>query len=102
MFPQVVWMNVRDAAQCGIADGDKVLVKNGQGELCLPAKLTSDIVEGTVAISQGAWHDAQHIGGREVDFGGCINTLTVYRPSPLAKGNPQHTNICRVTKLEAK
>ena len=79
-----------------------MLVKNGQGELCLPAKLTSDIVEGTVAISQGAWYDAQHIGGREVDFGGCINTLTVYRPSPLAKGNPQHTNICRVTKLEAE
>lgn len=102
IFPQVVWMNVRDAAKRGIADGDKVLVKNGQGELCLPAKLTSDIVEGTVAISQGAWYDAQHIGGREVDFGGCINTLTVYRPSPLAKGNPQHTNICRVTKLEAK
>ena len=102
IFPQVVWMNMSDAAKRGIADGDKVLVKNGQGELCLPAKLTSDIVEGTVAISQGAWHDAQHIGGREVDFGGCINTLTVYRPSPLAKGNPQHTNICRVTKLEAK
>ena len=102
MFPQVVWMNMSDAAKRGIADGDKVLVKNGQGELCLPAKLTSDIVEGTVAISQGAWYDARRVGEREVDFGGCINTLTLYRPSPLAKGNPQHTNICQVTKLEAK
>ena len=102
MFPQVAWMNERDATKCGIADGDEVLVKNDQGELCLPVKLTSDIVEGTVAISQGAWYDARRVDGREVDFGGYINTLAVYRSSPLAKGNPQHTNICRVTKFETK
>ena len=48
-------------------------------------------------ISQGAWHDADMYGDR-VDKGGCINTLTTHRPSPLAKGNPQHSNICQVTK----
>lgn len=36
--------------------------------------------------------------GDRVDKGGCINTLTTHRPSPLAKGNPQHSNICQVTK----
>jgi Tat-targeted selenate reductase subunit YnfE len=55
------------------------------------------VVPGTVCISQGAWHDADMYGDR-VDKGGCINTLTTHRPSPLAKGNPQHSNICQVTK----
>ena len=30
--------------------------------------------------------------------GGCINTLTSQRPSPLAKANPQHTNLVEVKK----
>ena len=38
------------------------------------------------------------MNGDRVDKGGSINTLTTLRPSPLAKGNPQHTNICQVTK----
>lgn len=36
--------------------------------------------------------------GRRVDVGGNINTLTSLRPSPLAKGNPQHTNLVEVVK----
>ena len=98
MFPQVVYLNERDAAKRGIADGDEVLVENDQGALRLPAKLTSGIVEGAAAISQGAWYNARIEDGREVDVGGNINTLATYRPSPLAKGNPQHTNICQVRK----
>ena len=63
----------------------------------LLAKVTGRTVPGVVCISQGAWHDADMNGDR-VDKGGSINTLTTLRPSPLAKGNPQHTNICQVTK----
>ncbi len=33
-----------------------------------------------------------------VDVGGCINTLTSSRPSPLAFGNPQHTCWCHLRK----
>ncbi len=36
--------------------------------------------------------------GDRVDKGGCINTLTTHRPTALGKGNPQHSNICEVTK----
>ena len=36
--------------------------------------------------------------GNVVDIGGNINTLTSLRPSPLAKGNPQHTNLVEVRK----
>ena len=52
---------------------------------------------GVVSMGQGAWHDADMAGDR-IDRGGCINTLTSLRPSPLAKANPQHTNLVQVEK----
>ena len=96
--PQEVWINAQDAAERGISAGDKVAVKNSYGETHMLAKVTQRIVPGTVAIPQGAWHDANMYGDK-IDEGGCINTLTTHRPSPLTKGNPQHTNICQVTKI---
>lgn len=95
--PQEAWINPVDADERGIAQGDTVRVKNEFGEIELLAKVTPRTIPGVVAISQGAWHDADMNGDR-VDKGGCINTLTTHRPSPLAKGNPQHSNICEVVK----
>ncbi|QOS68789.1 molybdopterin-dependent oxidoreductase [Eggerthella guodeyinii] len=95
--PQEAWINPADAKERSIKQGDKIRVKNAHGEVELLAKVTPRVVPGTVAISQGAWHDADMSGDR-LDKGGSINTLTTQRPSPLSKGNPQHTNICQVTK----
>lgn len=95
--PQEAWINPVDADARAIAQGDTIRVKNQFGEIELLAKVTPRTVPGTVAISQGAWHDADMAGDR-VDKGGSINTLTTQRPSPLSKGNPQHTNICQVSK----
>ncbi|VGG93885.1 anaerobic dimethyl sulfoxide reductase subunit A [Klebsiella quasipneumoniae] len=53
---------------------------------------------GVSAMGQGAWHDANMAGDR-VDHGACMNTLTTHRPSPLAKGNPQHTNLVDIEKV---
>ena len=93
----VAWINPQDAEARGIATGDTVRVFNGRGELTIEAKVTPRIIPGVVAIPQGAWHDADMAGDR-VDHGGCINTLTTQRPSPIAKGNPQHSNIGQVEK----
>lgn len=95
--PQEAWINPSDAAERGIEQGDTVRVENQFGAMELLAKVTPRVIPGTVACAQGAWHDADMNGDR-VDKGGCINTLTTHRPSPFAKGNPQHTNICQVTK----
>ena len=77
-------------------------MKNQFGVIELLAKVTPRVVPGTVAVAQGAWHDADMFGDAErVDKGGSINTLTTQRPSPLSKGNPQHTNICQVEKVSA-
>ncbi len=95
---QEVWLNPIDAQKRGIADGDTVRVFNGRGEVRIAAKVTPRIMPGVTAMGQGAWHDANMQGDR-VDHGGCVNTLTTQRPSPLAKGNPQHTNLVEIEKV---
>lgn len=100
--PQEAWINPLDAQERGISQGDTIRVKNQFGVIELLAKVTPRVIPGTVAVSQGAWHDADMFGDAErVDKGGSINTLTTQRPSPLSKGNPQHTNICQVEKVSA-
>ncbi len=91
------WINPVDAEARGIKDGDTVSVFNERGDLRIEAKVTPRVIPGTVAIPQGMWHEADMAGDR-VDHGGCINTITIYRPSPLAKANPQHSNIGQVKK----
>lgn len=96
--PTEVWINKLDAAKLGIENGETVSVFNDHGEVHIPAKVTSRIIPGSLAIPQGAWRDADMDGDR-IDKGGCINTLTNMHPSPLAKGNPQHSNIAGVRKI---
>jgi anaerobic dimethyl sulfoxide reductase subunit A len=55
--------------------------------------LTEAIVPGVTAIAQGAWHRTDE-EGRDVEAS--INILTTQKPTPLAKGNPQHTNLVQV------
>ncbi|AMO79864.1 selenate/tellurate reductase subunit YnfE [Obesumbacterium proteus] len=95
---QEVWINPIDAQKRGIQNGDKVRVFNKRGTVVINAKVTPRIMPGVSAMGQGAWHQAD-MAGDKVDHGGCINTLTTMRPSPLAKGNPQHTNLVEIEKV---
>ena len=95
VVPHRLWMNSRDASARGVVDGERVRVFNGRGAVEIVVKVTSRIVPGVVAMPQGAWYTPRADG---VDQGGCINTLTKYQPTPLAKGNPQHTNLVQVEK----
>jgi Tat-targeted selenate reductase subunit YnfE len=95
---QEVWINPMDAKTRGIENGDKVKVFNDRGEVRVAAKVTPRIMPGVVAMGQGAWHQANMSGDR-IDHGACMNTLTTQRPSPLAKGNPQHTNLIQIEKV---
>ena len=95
--PQVLWINPLDAEQRGIAHGDMVKVFNGRGETLVPAKVTPRIMPGVVSLPQGAWHA---VGARGEDVGGSVNVLTKVHFSPLAKANPQHTNLVEVVKVQ--
>lgn len=93
--PQQVWINTRDAAERGIENGDTVAVYNDRGRIVLGARVTLRIAPGVVSVPQGAWYTPDADG---VDQGGCTNTLTTWHPSPLAKGNPQHTNLVQIER----
>ncbi|MGI6450970.1 MAG: DMSO/selenate family reductase complex A subunit [Desulfitobacteriia bacterium] len=90
-----LWINPMDAEARGIKNGDRVRVFNERGEIEIEARVTVRIMPGVVAMPEGAWYTPDSTG---VDKGGCINTLTKYHPTPLAKGNPQHTNLVEVKK----
>lgn len=91
-----VWMNPIDAEMRGIRNGDMVRVSSLRGETKIQAKVTPRIMPGVASMEQGIWFkmDAQ---GRETE--GSVNVLTSMRPSPLAKGNPQHTNLVQIEKV---
>ncbi len=92
---QEIWVNPVDAAAREINDGDLLKVWNDRGEVRVTAKVTPRIMPGVVAMGQGAWYKANKDG---VDIGACMNTLTSQRPSSLAKGNPQHSNLVEISK----
>ncbi len=94
---QQLWINPIDAEARNIADGDMLAVTSPAGEVRIEAKVTPRIIPGTVGIPQGAWHKAD-MNGDKVDEGGCVNTLTTYKPTALAKGNGTHSMIVQVAK----
>ena len=98
--PHEMQMNPLDAQRLGVVAGERVVVENDRGALVVAVRVTPRIMPGVLAIPQGAWHRADMKGDR-LDWGGCINTLTAARPTALAKGNPQHTNLVRVRPLAA-
>ncbi|ALC90234.1 DMSO reductase [Bacillus sp. FJAT-18017] len=93
--PQEMWINPRDARARGIKEGDRAKVFNDRGLIHIPVKITSKIIPGVVGIPQGAWYTPDENG---IDQRGSINVLTKHHPTPLAKANPQQTNLVEVTK----
>lgn len=94
--PQVMWINPLDAQDRNLQYGDTVRVFNDRGEVRIQIKVTPRIMPGVIAMPQGAWYRPDAQG---VDMGACINTLTAFKPTALAKANPMHTNLVQVAKV---
>lgn len=92
---QAMWINPLDARKRGIKNGDAIKVFNDRGIVMTRAFVTNRVRPGVTSLPQGAWYTPDANG---VDTNGCINVLTKYHPTPLAKGNPQHTNLVQVEK----
>ena len=95
-YPQQLWMNPKDGAARNLATGDLAEVWNDRGRVVVPVCLTDEIIPGVTAMAQGAWYQEDEEGR---DVNASINVLTTAEPTPLAKGNPQHTNLVEVKKL---
>ncbi len=93
--PQVVWINPIDAEARGVANDDLVEVFNDRGRVQIPARVTTRIAPGVLSIPQGAWFTPDAKG---TDTGGSVNTLTSWHPSPITKGNAQHTTLAQLRK----
>lgn len=93
--PHQLWMHPFDANQRSIANGDIVEIFNNRGKTQIKVLITERIVKGAVAMAQGAWYSPDASG---IDKRGSINVLTSVTPTPLAKGNPQHTNLVEVVR----
>ena len=92
-YPQQLWMNPADGRVRGLQSEDIVEVFNDRGRVLVPVLLTEEIVPGVTAIAQGAWYQPDE---KCRDVNASINVLTSSKPTPLAKGNPQHTNLVEV------
>lgn len=86
------WIHPSDAQARGIETGNVVVISSPYGSIHIEAFVTERIVQGVIALPQGAWHRADMEGDR-IDYGGCINTLTGYHPTPIAKGNGDANSI---------
>ncbi len=64
----------------------------------IPAQVTPRIAPGVISVPQGAWYEPNDDG---VDIGGCVNLLTKYHPTALAKGNPCNTGLVQIEKTNA-
>ena len=94
--PPAIWINPKDAAARDIKNGDLVEIFNDRGVVRIPAKVTDRIIAGACAMSQGGWYTPDKDG---VDTRGSINVLTFTdKPTPVAKGNPQHSNLVEIRK----
>ena len=91
--PQRLWIHPEDAAARSLTNGQLAEVYNDRGVTRIPVFVTERIMRGVVAMAQGAWYTPDENG---VDTRGSINVLTSSKPSPLARANPQHTNLVEV------
>ncbi|EGQ8056980.1 molybdopterin-dependent oxidoreductase [Vibrio alginolyticus] len=95
VMQQELWMNPIDADKRGIKHGDTIKVFNSRGTVEIPVKVTPRIVPSVVAMANGAWRQLNNKG---IDVGGCPNTLSSERITPLAKGNSHQTMLVEVVR----
>ena len=99
-WPHYCTINIDDAKEYGIKDGDTVEVYNDRGRIRILARVSADIMRSVLAIAQGAWWTPEQDSGTNgTDIRGNINTLTTQRPTPLAGGNAQHSNLVALCKM---
>lgn len=85
---QALWIHPDDAAERGIAEGEKVMVSSPQGALHIEAHVTDDMMKGVVCLLEGAWMKFNDEG---VEINGSVNVLTSTVPTLPSHGSRTHS-----------
>ncbi len=75
-------INVKDAVQKNIADGDEIEVFNDRGSMRVKARLTFGIKQACISISNGWW----------IENRGSLNSLSAPRETDIGHGTAFHDN----------
>jgi len=87
--PLRLLISPRDAADRRIADGDRVRIFNGRGQIEAPARLDHSLKSGCVSVTNGWW----------IAEGGTVNFLSLGRETDMGHGAAFHDNLVEVEKL---
>jgi len=93
--PKVLVVNRKDGEERGLRSGDSVRVFNSVGEMRIQARLTSDIIKGTICLPQGAWTLMDEHG---IEIGGAANALTSTSPTLPSQGSRTHSVFVQLEK----
>jgi len=85
----VVYIHPRDARSRRIADGDRVRIYNGRGELQFEARLDNGLKAGCVCVTNGWW----------ISEGGTVNFCSAARETDMGHGAAFHDNRVQVEAL---
>ena len=77
-------LNPADAAATGIADGDVVRIASAHGEIEIEARVTDEVMAGTIAVPHGWGHDAGWETANAAG-GANVNLLTSSEPEDLER-----------------
>lgn len=96
-----VWINLNDARECGITNGDVIRIFNDRGEILAGALLTSRVRRGVLVIHEGGWYYPGASGKNgPLCKHGLVNVLTLDKgTSRLAQGNIANTILADVEKF---
>ncbi len=103
-FYEPVWINPKDAADRGIADGDLVRIFNERGSVVYAAYLTERMMPGVVKAVNGSGYAPEKIGSKETSFLGLpINCISPIRTvSKNAHGMAVNGFLAQIEKWEDK
>ncbi|SCC91724.1 Dimethyl sulfoxide/trimethylamine N-oxide reductase [Thiomonas sp. X19] len=95
------WINPADAQARGIANGDIIRIFNERGEILAGAMVTDRIMQGVLALHEGAWYDpANPAKDNTMCKHGLANVLTMDKgASKLSQGNIANTTLVDVEKF---
>ena len=95
--PATATISAADAQQRGVETGEVIRIFNDRGACLARAYVSTDILQGVVSLSTGAWHDPRSDG---TDRQGNPNVLTRdLGTSRLGQGSTAHTTLVEFSRI---